>query len=166
MDFRRFLGEQETKNGAQYLKPSAEMVRVYSSWSAARDGTSSRGSGAHLGCKIRRPLQVMDGCKRAWNSGELDGARWKKGYGGSGRLPGELRQRESVHPGLGAVDGARKPRDLSKVHPEVLDKRRQQYFPALRYMRETGPLRGKQKKMVGESGEKRCTAREWAKRVG
>ena len=78
MDFRRFLGEQETKNGAQYLKPSAEMVRVYSSWSAARDGTSSRGSGAHLGCKIRRPLQVMDGCKRAWNSGELDGARWKK----------------------------------------------------------------------------------------
>ena len=86
----------------------------------------------------------------------------KKGYGGSGRLLGELRQRESVHPGLGAVDGARKPRDLSKVHPEVLDKRRQQYFPALRYIRETGPLRGKQKKMVGESGEKTVHS----KRVG
>ena len=38
-------------------------------------------------------------------------------------------------------------------------------FPALRHIRETGPLRGKQKTMLGEPGEKRCTAREWAKRV-
>ena len=46
---------------------------------------------------IRRPLQVMDGGKRAWNSRvwlELGGT---KGYGGSGRLPGELRQHESGH---------------------------------------------------------------------
>ena len=44
-----------------------------------RDGTSSKGSGAHFGDKIRLLLHVMDGGKRAWNSGELDGARWKKG---------------------------------------------------------------------------------------
>ena len=43
---------------------------------------------------------------------------------------------------------------FSKVHPEVLDERRPQYYPALRYIRETGPLRGNLKKMVGASGGK------------
>ena len=33
-------------------------------------------------------------------------------------------------------------RDLSKVHPEVLDERRQQYFQAFSYKRETGSPRG------------------------
>ena len=46
------------------------------------------------------------------------------------------------------LDGARKPKDLSEVHPEVLGERRQQYFPALRHIRETGPLRGEQKKRL------------------
>ena len=66
----------------------------------------------------------------------------------------------------GELDGARKPRDLSKVHPEVLNERRQQYFPALRHIRGTGPFRGKQKKMVGESGKKRCTAKRGGKTSG
>ena len=71
--------KEETKKGAQYLRPLAQMVQVSSWWSASRDGTSSKESGTHLGDTIRRPVQVMDGGKRAWNSRELDGARWKKG---------------------------------------------------------------------------------------
>ena len=51
------------------------MVQVNSWWSAARDGTSTKECGTHFGDKIRRPLQVMVGGKRAWNSRELDGAR-------------------------------------------------------------------------------------------
>ena len=63
------------------------------------------------------------------------------------------------------LGGARKPGGLQKVHPEALDERRQQIFPALPHIRENEPLRGKQKTTAGDSGEKRCTAREWAKRV-
>ena len=37
---------------------------------------------------------------------------------------------KSGHRGLGALDGARKRRGLSKVHPQVLDERRQWHFPA------------------------------------
>ena len=51
------------------------------------------------------------------------------------------------------------------MHSEVLNEKRQQYFPALRHIREAEPLCGKQKTVAGESGEKRFTAREWAKRV-
>ena len=43
---------------------------------------------------IRQPLQVKDSGKNARNGRESDGVRWKKGYGGSGRLPGILRSRE------------------------------------------------------------------------
>ena len=52
----------------------------------------------------------------------------KKGCGGSGRLLGQLRSYKSGHRGLGALDGARKPRGLSEVRPEVVNERRQQYF--------------------------------------
>ena len=55
----------------------------------------------------------------------------KKGFGSSGELPGQLRPYKSGHRGLGALDGARKRRGLSKVHPEVLDERRQQFFKLL-----------------------------------
>ena len=48
---------------------------------------------------------------------------------------------------------------------KVLNERRQQSFPSFRHIREAEPLRGKQKTMAGESREKWCTAREWAKRV-
>ena len=59
-----------------------------------------------------------------------------------------------------------KRRDLSRVHPEALNDKRQQYFPALRHIREAETLRGKQKTMAEESrGKQRCTARELAKRV-
>ena len=68
----------------------------------------------------------MGGGKKAWKSREFDGARWKtKGHGSSGESPGKLRPYKSGHRGLGALDGARKRRCLSKVHPEVLDERRQ-----------------------------------------
>ena len=53
---------------------------------------------------------------------------------------------------FGALDGVRKPRDLFKEHPEVLDERRHSYFPALRHIRRTRPLGGKQKTMIGERG--------------
>ena len=43
----------------------AQTVRVNSWLSAARDGTSTRESGTHLGDKIRLPLQVLDG----WHEG-------------------------------------------------------------------------------------------------
>ena len=46
----------------------------------------------------------------------------KKGHGGSGRLPEKLRPYKSGHRGLGAPDGDRKPRDLSEVHPDVLER--------------------------------------------
>ena len=39
------------------------------------------------------------------------------------------------------------------VRPEVLNEKGQQYFPALRHIREAEPLRGKQKTMAGESGK-------------
>ena len=55
--------KQETKKGAQHLRPSAQMVQVNPWWSAARDGQA--------------PKKVDGG--RSWNSRELDGARWKKG---------------------------------------------------------------------------------------
>ena len=58
-----------------------------------------------------------------------------------------------------------KPGGLCKVRPEVFNEKRQQYFPALRHIREAEPHRGKQKTMTGESREKWCTAREWAQRV-
>ena len=56
------------------------------------------------------------------------------------------------------VESLLRPENLEvslKVRPEALNYKRQQYFPALRHIRETGPLCGKQKKMVGESGKRR-----------
>ena len=55
------------KKVRRYLRLSAQMVRVNSWWSAARDGTSTKENGTHHGDKTRLPLQVMDGGKRAWN---------------------------------------------------------------------------------------------------
>ena len=49
----------------------------------------------------------------------------QKGHGSSGDLLENLRPHKSGHRGLGALDGARKRRGLSKVRPEVLDERRQ-----------------------------------------
>ena len=49
------------------------------------------------------------------------------------------------------------------VRPEALNERRQQYFRALRHIREAEPLCGNQKTTVGESGEKRWVH---GKRVG
>ena len=50
-------------------------------------------------------------------------------------------------------------RGRSKVHPEVLDERRQCIF----HSREKGPLRGKQKTVVGESGKEGNKSRKLAK---
>ena len=58
---------------------------------------------------------------------------------------------------------AGKRRGLSKVRHEVVNKKRQQYFPALRHIREAEPLRGKQKTRAGQG--KWCTAGGCAKRV-
>ena len=55
----------------------------------------------------------------------------KKGYPGKGRLLGKLSQHESGH--FEALEGLVEPENqeyLSEVHPEVLDERMQQYFPA------------------------------------
>ena len=76
------LKTQEMKKDARYLRPSAQMVRVNSWWSVARDGTSTKGSGTHQGDKIRLLLQVMDSGKRAWKSRELGGGRRKEGLWG------------------------------------------------------------------------------------
>ena len=48
---------------------------------------------------------------------------------------------------------ARKTGGFSEVHSEALNEKRQQYFPALRHNREAEPFCGKQRTMVGESGE-------------
>ena len=70
---------------------SGQMVRVNSWWSVVRDGTSTKGSGTHLGDKIRLLLQVRGpGTAESWM--ELGGT---KDYGDSGRLLGKLRQHES-----------------------------------------------------------------------
>ena len=53
VDFRRILEEARVEKGAICSKPSAQMVRVSSWWSVVRDGTSTKGSGTHLGDKIR-----------------------------------------------------------------------------------------------------------------
>ena len=48
------------------------------------------------------------------------------------------------------------------VLKHALNEKRQQYFPALRYIRKAEPLCGMQKTMVGKPGKRRCTAGEWA----
>ena len=70
MDFRRILEEATDEKGCAIFETF--------STDGPRDGTSTEGSGTRLGGKIRLPLQVMDGGRRAWNSRELDGARWKE----------------------------------------------------------------------------------------
>ena len=89
----------------------------------------------------------------------------KKGYGGSGRLLGGLRQHESGHRGFGALDGARKPKDLCKVHPEVLDERRQQYFQLFDTSEKQDHFVANRKRWLESQGRKGSTARELATRV-
>ena len=52
----------------------------------------------------------------------------KKGDSGSGRLLVKMCRCKSGHGGFGALDGARRSRGLSKVHPEVRDEKMQQIF--------------------------------------
>ena len=56
-------------------------------------------------------------------------------------------------------------RDLSEVHPKARDKKRQQYFRALRHNREKGRFRGKQKALVGVPRRKGGFARKLATSV-
>ena len=84
--------------------------------------------------------------------------------GAVGELPGKMRQYESGYRGLGARDGARKPRGLAEVHPEVLNERSKQPFSSfLTQHREEGPLGGKQKTTVGEPRKAGSTVRKLAK---
>ena len=84
----------------------------------------------------RRQNSSASSSERQWQAGlEEEGVDWssleRKGHGSSGELPGKLRPHKSGHRGLGALDGARRTKmSLSEVHPEGLDERRQQYFPA------------------------------------
>ena len=83
------------------------------------------------GGKTRLLHRMEDSGKRAWKSSGL-------------RSSSEREVMEAVEnylergadikvdiEGLGALDRARRRRGSPKVHPEVLDERRQQYFPAL-----------------------------------
>ena len=65
--------------------------------------------------------------KRVSKSRELDGAleKKKKVWGAVENYLENCVHIKSGHRGLGALDGARKRRGLSKVHPEALDERRQ-----------------------------------------
>ena len=116
LDFRRILEEARDEKGSAISETfstdgQSEFVVVSRSrW------TRTKGSGTHHGDKFRLRVQVMDGGKRAWKTESWMELGGKKGFGCSGRPPGKLRPHESGHLGLGALDGARKPRDLSKVH--------------------------------------------------
>ena len=76
VDFRRILEEARDENGCAIFT------------TLSTDGRVER----NLETKIRRLLQVMDGGGTAEGWMEFGG---KRGYGGSGRVLGELIQRES-----------------------------------------------------------------------
>ena len=121
-------------------------------------GHAPKRSGTHLGGKIRLLLQVMDGGKRVWKSRRA-AESWME-------LGGKKKVMEAVEDYLENCANMKVDVEVLErlVEPENREiflryilkystRGRQQYFPALRHIRETGPLRGKQKKMVGESRE-------------
>ena len=102
----------------------------------------------HRGGKTRLLHRVGDSGKRvAWSSSE------RKAVGSV----------EDYLDRCAALVRARRSRGLSKVHLEVRDERRQQYFPALRHKREKAPLRGKQNALVGAPRREGSPARKLAK---
>ena len=120
-------------------------------WPVGRDGTSIKENGTHHGDKIRRPLQVKDGGKKARNGRESDGVRWKRGSVEA--VEDYLNNCAHVKMDIEVLESlleARKPGGLSKVCPGALNKKRKQYFPALRHIREAEPLRVNQKTMARE----------------
>ena len=104
---REFLKQQETKKGARYLRPLAQMVRVNFWWSVVRDGTSTKGE-VERTMATKFDASASDG---QWQEGVKEqsvGGRSveRRVMGAVEKLPGKL---------SGALDGARKPRDLSEV---------------------------------------------------
>ena len=141
VDFRRILKEARDQRGRKIFETfsSDDLSFLVAEWS--RCDKYKRAT-----WRQDSSVSASDGWRRedheqlivSWSPIE------KKVDGCSGRLFGELRPSE---------------------HSEALNEKRQQYFPALRHIREAEPLCGKQKTMAGESKEKLCTARMWAKRV-
>ena len=91
MDFRRILEEARDEKGCATFETSSTDGLTEFLWPVVRDGTSTKESGTHHGDKTRRLLQVTDGGKKARNRESRMEFVGKKGYGGSGRLRGELR---------------------------------------------------------------------------
>ena len=95
VDSRRILEEARDEKGCAIFEtlstdgPSNFVVVSRSRWDKHQ---------RKCGDKIRLPLQVMDGGKRAWNIEELDGARWKKGLWRQRKITWRIvRQHESGH---------------------------------------------------------------------
>ena len=79
VDFKRILKEaRDEKVCATFETFSTDGLSDFLVASRSRWDKYKK-TGTHGGDKIRRPLQEKVGGKRAWNSREVDGARWKKG---------------------------------------------------------------------------------------
>ena len=98
VDFMRILKEARDEGGCETFEAfSTDGLSdvLVASWSRWSNNKRKWNAPWH---KTRQPLQVTDGGKKARNGRESDAVRLiKKGYGGSGKLPGKLRPRESGH---------------------------------------------------------------------
>ena len=97
VDFRRRLKEARDEEGcATFETFSTDGVSEFLVASRSRWDKYKRKWNAPW--RQNSSASATDGWwQESWKSRELDGARWNKGHGGSGRLPGKLRPRESGH---------------------------------------------------------------------
>ena len=140
-------------------------VRANSYWSAARDGTSSKESGAHLGDK-NSCASASDG----WWQEDLEKAKSWMELGGNMVMEAAedyLENCACVKVDIEVLERLMKPenREIPPRYTLKYSTRGGSNIFQLFETAEKHDHRGSQKKMVGESLEKRSTARELAKRM-